>query len=590
MQVDIDKNASWSGLAEWIAERLNIDPKRLIVAEIWQHKFYKIFEAKKSINEDNVSDGDHIACFELEDVPTNWPSPKKPKKSFGYYTAAEEEVIPEGDSPVADRMMVTVFHRRNKTPANRYASSKELFGNPSILVLTREEAHNYDSVLRKCLSRAQTMSSRDFLKEEEASTEEGSDTVLLNGDGSLDERVQAESLESEDGMVDISMKNDTERTTDAIDTAPKFQRKPVAPMLKPGSFITPGAHSLFEMRTYSPGGEMVPLGFQALISDEDKKLPAIKSRVVALQDEEEMSPEPPKRATPQDYLNRITNSPPSSDEDESLPSAPPPRSPDGNDDSDSDGLPPVEQIVQNNIPATSFSNRSAKIKNTYSRKDKRRAKADSHRQSPALDSDVNANQPLVRLGEAIVLDWTDEGYDALFGGSIAEDEEGPSRGMNTWDDMPVQPDPELEKKRQMRTQRKKHGFSLGDCLDEFGKPETLSESDTWYCPRCKEHRRATKKFELWKTPDVLVIHLKRFSSQGRFNNKLDVLVDFPLEGLDLTSRLATKSEDGKSPVYELFAVDNHYGGLGGGHYTAFAKNFIDKRWYEYNGKMRCSTG
>ena len=62
------------------------------------------------------------------------------------------------------------------------------------------------------------------------------------------------------------------------------------------------------------------------------------------------------------------------------------------------------------------------------------------------------------------------------------------------------------------------------------------------------------------------------------------MVDFPLEGLDLRSRLATTPDDDKSPIYELFAVDNHYGSLGGGHYTAYAKNFIDKTWYEFNGE------
>lgn len=32
-----------------------------------------------------------------------------------------------------------------------------------------------------------------------------------------------------------------------------------------------------------------------------------------------------------------------------------------------------------------------------------------------------------------------------------------------------------------------------------------------YCPQCKELKGATKKFDLWKLPQVLVIHLKRFS-------------------------------------------------------------------------------
>jgi len=32
------------------------------------------------------------------------------------------------------------------------------------------------------------------------------------------------------------------------------------------------------------------------------------------------------------------------------------------------------------------------------------------------------------------------------------------------------------------------------------------------------------------------------------------------------------SNTNSKPVYELYAISNHYGGLGGGHYTAYAKN------------------
>lgn len=41
-----------------------------------------------------------------------------------------------------------------------------------------------------------------------------------------------------------------------------------------------------------------------------------------------------------------------------------------------------------------------------------------------------------------------------------------------------------------------------------------------------------------------------------------------------------KVDNHKSTEYELYAVSNHYGGLGGGHYTAYAKN--DGKWYEFN--------
>ena len=31
---------------------------------------------------------------------------------------------------------------------------------------------------------------------------------------------------------------------------------------------------------------------------------------------------------------------------------------------------------------------------------------------------------------------------------------------------------------------------------------------------------------------------------------------------------------GQKAIYDLYAVSNHFGGMGGGHYTAFAKNNV----------------
>lgn len=213
-----------------------------------------------------------------------------------------------------------------------------------------------------------------------------------------------------------------------------------------------------------------------------------------------------------------------------------------------------------------------------SKKQKRHAR--KQRAANSLDHETPDNGPFLRLGEILVVDWTAETWDYFFGS------DGPNdtiRGMATVDHMDTLENPALAAKRAARAARKKGGITLEDCLNEFGKEEILSEMDTWYCPRCKEHRRASKKFELWKTPDILVMHLKRFSSSSSRRDKLDVRVDFPVEGLDLSSRVI-ETEEGKQEIYDLFAVDDHWGGLGGGHYTAFAKNFNDGQWYEYNGK------
>ncbi|KAF7423060.1 CSN-associated deubiquitinating enzyme Ubp12 [Pleurotus ostreatus] len=63
------------------------------------------------------------------------------------------------------------------------------------------------------------------------------------------------------------------------------------------------------------------------------------------------------------------------------------------------------------------------------------------------------------------------------------------------------------------------------------KEERLSANDL--CLRCKKHPQATKQFDLWSAPDVLVVHLKRFGSSRALPDKIDVFIYFPVTGLDL---------------------------------------------------------
>jgi ubiquitin C-terminal hydrolase len=67
--------------------------------------------------------------------------------------------------------------------------------------------------------------------------------------------------------------------------------------------------------------------------------------------------------------------------------------------------------------------------------------------------------------------------------------------------------------------------SLADCFRAFSVQETLDENDAWYCSKCKEHVCATKKMDLWRCPDVLVIHLKRFQYTRLWREKLDTYVN-----------------------------------------------------------------
>jgi len=102
-------------------------------------------------------------------------------------------------------------------------------------------------------------------------------------------------------------------------------------------------------------------------------------------------------------------------------------------------------------------------------------------------------------------------------------------------------------------------------------------SETRNCPRCKVPRRASKTLTIARLPPVLLIQLKRFSTQnGVFWDKSETPVIFPVNGLDLTRymprRQPTGKEDPDDPrtqlgpfKYDLYGVSNHMGTLSSGH-------------------------
>ncbi|KAK9447053.1 uncharacterized protein V1518DRAFT_429373 [Limtongia smithiae] len=185
----------------------------------------------------------------------------------------------------------------------------------------------------------------------------------------------------------------------------------------------------------------------------------------------------------------------------------------------------------------------------------------------------------VSAGETIVCEWTQNVHDQCFNGLKSMIASGDA----TWDIMETIVPDDVQERRTHRRSRKHDDIDLEDCLNLFAKPEVLGEDDLWYCPRCKKHQRAIKTIEIWKVPDICAVHLKRFSAISR-RDKITVKIDFPVEGLDLTDRVGDPEqvENPERLIYDLFAVDNHLGGLGGGHYTANVKNFMDGKWYYFD--------
>ncbi|KAH6929254.1 hypothetical protein HPB50_025374 [Hyalomma asiaticum] len=126
----------------------------------------------------------------------------------------------------------------------------------------------------------------------------------------------------------------------------------------------------------------------------------------------------------------------------------------------------------------------------------------------------------------------------------------------------------------------KRQLQLRECLELFTTTEKLGAEDPWFCPTCRSHKQATKKFDLWSLPRVLIIHLKRFSYNRFWRDKIDTHVDFPITDLCMDDYIINRKHE--RAVYDLIAVANHYGSMGGGHYTAYAKNKETQKWYHFD--------
>jgi hypothetical protein len=77
--------------------------------------------------------------------------------------------------------------------------------------------------------------------------------------------------------------------------------------------------------------------------------------------------------------------------------------------------------------------------------------------------------------------------------------------------------------------------------------------------------------DIWRLPDLLTFHIKRFNCSARWREKITTKVNFPLTGLDMSDWCHSESVCVDNVVFDLIGVMNHYGGMTGGHYVATCK-------------------
>lgn len=108
-------------------------------------------------------------------------------------------------------------------------------------------------------------------------------------------------------------------------------------------------------------------------------------------------------------------------------------------------------------------------------------------------------------------------------------------------------------------------FSLHESLKYYFQEEEIN--DTWKCEKCgKRSSKVRRQISITRTPNVLMIELKRFSVFPK-RSKIQNGVQYP-ETLELGSFC---SKDTNGTKYQLKSLIVHEGSINGGHYIAIGK-------------------
>ncbi|GJC86757.1 putative ubiquitin carboxyl-terminal hydrolase 12 [Colletotrichum liriopes] len=473
IEVELSKHSAIELLKKAVSDKTGVPVELLLGAEEFKGKFFKIYDDNSDVS-DEIQSNDVPTFHELEQSPTNFPpKTKKMGTPSSMLDISEEPWV----DPRSERMVVTVLHRK-KNAGNTYRMrGDDIASPPHFIVLTPEEARSEDAIRRKVLERVATFSTWSGFDDADEGTD--ADIVITSqsdADSSGDSKIVSNSVEGEDDLVNVSIGAGEQQQIPQRTLKQFSARRPK--WANPKEYLQPELQNLFDLGYFAETNDSgLPTGWHSV--DDNKTFRPLSSR----------APETEQDSNSQDSTNGADSERDSVSESQS------PQSVEEQtrmaDESEEDE--PVRVIKptrgRGNHKVGGARRKFNKGNKTYGKKGGKRRNKDarsSKEQSfqvvdvepqPSPLDDVRGG-PLVRLGEGIVVDWSEETWDLVFGGESRDAED--NRGQKTFGDRVL----------------------------------------------CQE--------------------------------------------------------TGKEEIYDLIAVDDHFGGLGGGHYTAYGRNFVDGQWYNYN--------
>lgn len=295
IEAEIPKHSAIEQLKQFVSVRTGVPVERLMAAEEYKDRFFKIYDDTADVS-DEIGNNDLATFHELEAVPTNWPHKVKPKKYRSMLDIATPlENVSEWDDPRYGKMVVPVFHRR---PA-AVGRDRDWTPPPHFVTLSKEEASNIDIIQRKVLEKIATFSTWSALTDMASDNPDNADgeTVLgsaSDADSSSDSKVVANSVESEEDMVDVHMKGTSDRDSVTPVHVPQILKRfnsKRPDFTNPDSFLNPQLQNLFELSYFTDNSTgSVPTGWSTV--DNNRSLPKLSDRIPEPSDDEKDTTSP----------------------------------------------------------------------------------------------------------------------------------------------------------------------------------------------------------------------------------------------------------------------------------------------------------
>ncbi|ETO17117.1 peptidase C19 family protein, partial [Reticulomyxa filosa] len=144
-----------------------------------------------------------------------------------------------------------------------------------------------------------------------------------------------------------------------------------------------------------------------------------------------------------------------------------------------------------------------------------------------------------------------------------------------------------KKKKKKSLVEQLHQVPLTMCLHTYCTSEDLVHTERYHCDRCNAKVEAKKRLAISRLPEILMVHIKRFSHSSYWSDssKVSTQVDFPINDFDVGEYLHRDYADdpcNEDTMYDLCSLVKHIGGTGGGHYIAFAKHPLFGHWSKFD--------